>query len=338
MARNEEKAFTLFNKWHTFKQEYHAVSGNRRPLGTGHVDSLPEMEKTRRDVVAKITKAIAAIKNPNLEEMKIREMNDEINKMMKQKYYYELRIRELGGNVPINSRHAFDIEGKELPGAPGYRYFGVAQNLPGVKELFLEREREGEEEEGIEGDQVKKKAKTEKRRTRKDLYACLPPEYFGYTRTMNKRIPNPFLATEDGWEEEDPSLFNLHPPHPEELKLIQVEQEYEAKFFEDYREQHKEWIEQYQEDTQLLELLDTAHIIIPAQIMEEMKQQQQQTSRGGTGSLPSSLLTAHPLSSGFSFTNVAPGNPSKPKEEVVKDPVETIDNSKQALLAKLNLF
>merc|ERR1711862_510160 len=29
-----------------------------------------------------------------------------------------------------------DYEGKEVPGDPGYRYFGAARDLPGVRELF----------------------------------------------------------------------------------------------------------------------------------------------------------------------------------------------------------
>lgn len=29
-----------------------------------------------------------------------------------------------------------DREGKEVPGSRGYRYFGAARELPGVRELF----------------------------------------------------------------------------------------------------------------------------------------------------------------------------------------------------------
>ena len=34
-----------------------------------------------------------------------------------------------------------DHEGKEVPGNRGYKYFGAAKDLPGVRELF-EKERE----------------------------------------------------------------------------------------------------------------------------------------------------------------------------------------------------
>ncbi len=65
-------------------------------------------------------------------------MNDEINKLFRQKHYWELRIREVGGDV-TKGRQFYDIEGKELPGVPGYRYYGAAQELPGIRELFAEK-------------------------------------------------------------------------------------------------------------------------------------------------------------------------------------------------------
>jgi len=65
-----------------------------------------------------------------LGEHRIREMNDEINKMMRQKHHWEVRIRELGGDV-LKGRQFYDIDGKQLPGAPGYKYYGAAKQLPG---------------------------------------------------------------------------------------------------------------------------------------------------------------------------------------------------------------
>ena len=38
----------------------------------------------------------------------------------------------------------FSLEGKELPGAPGYKYYGAAKDLPGVRELFQEKDDESE--------------------------------------------------------------------------------------------------------------------------------------------------------------------------------------------------
>jgi pre-mRNA-splicing factor ISY1 len=167
MARNEEKAFTLFNKWQTFKQDFHASRANRRPFLASECDSLQDAEKFRREIVSNLSKNVSAIKNPSLGEHRIRELNDEINKQMKQKYYWELRIRELGGNVGMG-KHYYD-EGKELPGAPGYRYYGAAKDLPGIKELF----------EAAEHEETQIQQRKQRKRSRKELSRNITPEYYG---------------------------------------------------------------------------------------------------------------------------------------------------------------
>jgi pre-mRNA-splicing factor ISY1 len=169
MARNEEKALTLFNKWQTFKSEFHSTRSNRRPLLASDCDSLADAEKWRREIVQNLTKKLSAIKNASLGEHRIRELNDEINKLIKQKYYWEIRIRELGGTVPMGKQY-YDVEGKELPGAPGYKYFGAAKELPGVRELFQAQEEEDDQEQ----------QNKQKRRLRSDIYKNITPDYYGF--------------------------------------------------------------------------------------------------------------------------------------------------------------
>lgn len=123
-----------------------------------------DAEKWRRDLVKDITKKISSIHNASLGEHRIREINDEINKMNRQKHFWEARIRELGGNA-IKGR-LIDVEGKELPGAPGYKYYGAAKDLPGVRELFAEKSNE------VNSRQQK--------RSRGDLYKNITPDYYGY--------------------------------------------------------------------------------------------------------------------------------------------------------------
>jgi len=167
MARNEEKAASLFNKWQTFKKDYHAGASNRRPLLASDCQSLGDCEKWRREIVRDFTKKIAAVQNATLGEHRIRELNDEINKLSRQKHYWEIRIRELGGSDYTKGRsHFYEVEGKELPGAPGYKYYGAAKELPGVRELFAEHEG------AIEQQRQKK--------SRSDLYKFITPDYYGY--------------------------------------------------------------------------------------------------------------------------------------------------------------
>jgi len=52
-------------------------------------------------------------------------------------YHWERRIRQLGGpNYAQFGPRMLDNEGREVPGTRGYKYFGAAKDLPGVRELF----------------------------------------------------------------------------------------------------------------------------------------------------------------------------------------------------------
>lgn len=67
-----------------------------------------------------------------LGEFRIRDLNDEINKLMREKRHWEVQIKTLGG--PDHARvgpKMLDQDGKEVPGNRGYKYFGAAKDLPG---------------------------------------------------------------------------------------------------------------------------------------------------------------------------------------------------------------
>lgn len=72
-----------------------------------------------------------------MSDYEVRDLNDEINKVIKEKLHWEDQIIRLGGpNYKRFGSKVHDEEGRELPGQRGYRYFGRAKELPGVKELF----------------------------------------------------------------------------------------------------------------------------------------------------------------------------------------------------------
>jgi pre-mRNA-splicing factor ISY1 len=106
----------------------------------------------------------------------VRDLNDEINKLMKEKWGWERRIRELGGPNYMRSGVGgvvFDGEGRvvEGGGGKGYRYFGRARELPGVKEMFERAaKRKVRDTEGDEG-------KEEKREIQR---SGLDARYFGF--------------------------------------------------------------------------------------------------------------------------------------------------------------
>lgn len=67
----------------------------------------------------------------------IRDLNDEINSLLKEKRHWESQIVALGGaNYKRANMAMVDDGGREVPGTRGYKYFGRARELPGVKEMF----------------------------------------------------------------------------------------------------------------------------------------------------------------------------------------------------------
>jgi len=163
MARNEEKAQSLFNKWTTMKETMLTGPKQRRPFLASECDNLQEAEKWRREIIKEITKKVAEIQNAGLGEHRIRDLNDQINKLLREKGHWQRRIIELGGaNYFTTEPKTYDADGHELPGSGGYKYFGAAKNLPGVRELFQAKPPEPP------------------RRSRADMYKGIDPDYYGY--------------------------------------------------------------------------------------------------------------------------------------------------------------
>ncbi|KAF9108909.1 NineTeen Complex (NTC) component [Mortierella sp. AM989] len=165
MARNEEKAQSMLYR---FREAKNAELGGskkleRRPYRISEVTSLAEAEKWRRNVIGDISKKVSKIQDSSLSDFQIRDLNDEINKLMREKYRWEQQIKDLGGvDYRITGPKTLDSQGKEVPGARGYKYFGRAKELPGVKELFQPQ------------------PLNLKEKTRAELYRNIDADYYGY--------------------------------------------------------------------------------------------------------------------------------------------------------------
>ncbi|KAK4151445.1 Isy1-like splicing factor [Chaetomidium leptoderma] len=142
MARNSEKAQSMLFR---FREAQAADLGiidagrSRRPRGITEQDSIPACEKWRGQVLKEISRKVSRIQEPALSDYQIRDVNDEINKLMREKHMWEVQIRNLGGPNYMRGTGSkvYDDAGREIQGAgKGYRYFGRAKELPGVKELF----------------------------------------------------------------------------------------------------------------------------------------------------------------------------------------------------------
>ena len=95
--------------------------------------TVKEATIQRSQLVSSLTSLITQIQNANLGEFRIRQINDEINRLLRQKYAFEVRIKQLGG--PDFTGLQLE-DGMELPGRSGYLYFGSAKNLPDVREVL----------------------------------------------------------------------------------------------------------------------------------------------------------------------------------------------------------
>lgn len=187
MARNEEKALSALNRWVGQKRDLERATnlGNKgvymggalpeqadcgpyaakkRPKFASEISSVKECEIWRKEIVQGVAKKIAEIQNAALGEHRLRDLNDEINKDLREKGHWEDQIKTLGGpDYKAQKAGADTVYGAELASHTGYKYFGAAKDLPGVRELF-------------ETEAVPEAPK----KTRKQLFKNLTPDYYGW--------------------------------------------------------------------------------------------------------------------------------------------------------------
>lgn len=166
MARNQEKANTMLARFLRNKLEDERPRAERPAIETDCTD-INDAERFRGEIVREATNLISDIQNVGLEEHEIRELNDRINRQLRLKRRWEAQIVGLGG--PDYSKVSAPIEASSLVGERGYKYFGVAKDLPGVKEyLAAQRARQ-----------------PDKRPTRAELLRRVDVSYYGFQDEEN---------------------------------------------------------------------------------------------------------------------------------------------------------
>lgn len=156
MARNSEKAMSTLSRWRQAQAEGDFKRPKKRPYLAELCTDLSEAEKWRKEIIGEISNLVMLIQNAGLGEFKIRDMNDHINKLLREKRYWERRIIELGGQNYLKA------PSEDAPGTKNYKYFGAARDLPGVRELFTKPEKEPP------------------RKTKAELLKYVDCDYFGY--------------------------------------------------------------------------------------------------------------------------------------------------------------
>jgi len=137
MARNEEKANAVLNRFWEAKREEKRGPKQKRPfLASGVPRPRGRRQMAPADPAHEIGRKVSEIQNPGLGEHRLRDLNDEINKLIREKGHWEERILELGGaDHKKQGPQVTDAEGR--PSTPpagrgsGHCYFGAAKELPG---------------------------------------------------------------------------------------------------------------------------------------------------------------------------------------------------------------
>ena len=187
-------------------------SQQRRPHLSSLVTDVDEAERWRRHCLRDISRLLSAIQNGALGEAALRDLNDQINKLLREKGHWERQIKALGGpDYSAESARVKDADGRYALGTGGgrgrggggeYYYFGAAKELPGVRELF------------------EKRASEEKKRSRAELSQAVDAEYYGLRddedgllQRLERRAEKKMRAkAEREWREQ-------HPEKAEENKV-----------------------------------------------------------------------------------------------------------------------
>jgi len=148
MARNEEKAQSMLFRFREAQAAELGLArkGDRRPRVASSCKSLRDCERWRGEILREISRKVSKIQDAGLTDYEVRDVNDEINRLMREKRHWENQIIALGGANYRRNVAMLDEEGKEVPGTRGYKYFGRAKDLPGVRELFKKSTEVPEEE------------------------------------------------------------------------------------------------------------------------------------------------------------------------------------------------
>lgn len=134
MARNQEKAQTMLNRFLKGKKAKLYLDQQKKPLSLADASNLEKAHSSHTKIVQTIARKIGEIQSKNLGEKRIRELNDEINKLNKERLNWEQRKEELGGP---NHMIAITNTNQHTPltSKSNYLYYGAAHDLPGVKDL-----------------------------------------------------------------------------------------------------------------------------------------------------------------------------------------------------------
>jgi len=85
MARNQEKAQAMLNRLVQMRRDEFRKPVEQRPHLASECHDLHDCDKWRQEIIKEISKEVTLIQNGSLGEHKIRDMNDHVNKLLREK-------------------------------------------------------------------------------------------------------------------------------------------------------------------------------------------------------------------------------------------------------------
>uniref|UniRef100_A0A1I8GCA2 Pre-mRNA-splicing factor ISY1 n=1 Tax=Macrostomum lignano TaxID=282301 RepID=A0A1I8GCA2_9PLAT len=104
MARNSEKAMTALARWRSVFVDKAHEKARRRPYLATECNDLQEAIRWRRDIIKEIAFKVGQIQNPGLGEFKLRDLNDEINKLFRENPIGKIESRSWAGRTIARTR------------------------------------------------------------------------------------------------------------------------------------------------------------------------------------------------------------------------------------------
>lgn len=94
----------MLNRFIQAKKDAAAPEKERRPWKASDVSEVPIAEKWRNSVIREIAKGVADIQNATLGEHAIRELNDQINKLIREKKHWETQVSAMDSRGERSTR------------------------------------------------------------------------------------------------------------------------------------------------------------------------------------------------------------------------------------------
>ena len=116
-----------------------------RPRATQQCTDVPSATRFRAQTLREITRGLTRIHDPLLTEYQVRDINDTLNRLLRERRAWEYRIKQLGGPDYISgTTTGGGVAGgdTDMVTVKGYKYFGRARELPDVVKLLQEADTE----------------------------------------------------------------------------------------------------------------------------------------------------------------------------------------------------